>query len=357
MVPLALHLDRVQKGGVRSVPVVEAEIGEGPRAPVVVAAPEQGESRVHVRAAGFVEKMLVSEVGTSVAAGQTLALVYAPEVYRAQEEYLAARRWHEADGGPGPELDPARRRLELLGLTRGDIEAIDQAGTPTRALPLRAPAGGQILRREIALGAHVSPEQMLYEIADLSRVYLVADVLTADLSRVKLGASAPVSFGPAGEVEAVVDLIYPEINAATRTTRVRLRPKTRLAGLRPGLYGELSLPAAHRRGLVVPRDAIIDTGRSVHVFVDQGDGHFMPRPVTIGTAIGDRVEVREGLAKGDLVVSGAAFLLDAESRLSAALTGLDAPPAASSAGAPTRPPAAPAASSAGASSPRPAGSP
>ncbi len=320
LTPITVHLDRAQRMGVRSVPVAESAVDEAVRAPVYVASPEQGESRVHARAAGFLERIAVSEVGAKVSAGQVLASLYAPDILRAQEEYLVARRWGEGDGAKAT-IAAARRRLELLGLSGADIAAIEQRGETVRTVPVRAPAAGVIVRRTAALGAYVTPEMPLYEIVDLRRAYLVADVLTTEAAALQPGTTARVTLGTLGEVNASVDLVYPEVNPEARTTRVRLRVAEPHPALAPGLYGTALFAASHRRALRVPRDAVIDTGTRRYVFVDQGEGSFDPRPVVTGEEHDGMVEIRQGLAAGDRVVATATFLIDAESRLEAAFTG------------------------------------
>lgn len=339
VMPIAVHLDRAQKMGVRVVRAEELDLDESLRAPAFVASPEQGESRVHVRAPGYIERVLVAEIGARVAAGQPLAYLYAPEIYRAQEEFLLARRWrgehgtsiHETSGQGGAAgaglAEAAGRRLELLGLTGRELEALASKGSPSRLVAVRAPASGVITRKEVALGAYVTPEMALYEVVDLSRAYLVADLLAADAPRLKVGDAGVAVFGELGEAPVQVDLLYPEVNSAARTTRVRLRFTGARPALRPGLYGEARFTLGRRRALLVPRDALIDTGTQRYLFEDLGDGKYAPRLVTTGAEHQGRIEIRSGLKAGVSVVSGAAFLIDAESRLQATFSGLLAPSA------------------------------
>jgi Cu(I)/Ag(I) efflux system membrane fusion protein len=335
LMPVAVHLDRAQKMGVRSVPVEEVEIDETIRAPAYIASPEQGESRVHVRAPGYIERIVVTEVGAKVSAGQTLAYLYAPEIYRAQEEFLLAGRWkkiQDISGSSGQSgdhgadraslSDASRKRLELLGLGKRELEELASKGTPLRTVPVRAPASGIVTRKNAALGAYVTPEMPLYEIVDLSRAYLVADLLATETPHLHTGDLGVASFGSLGEVPVKVDLIYPEVNSNARTTRIRLRFTGEHPALRPGLYGEVRFSLGHRKALLAPRDALLDTGLQRYVFEDMGAGKFVPRPVIAGAEQQGRIELRSGVKAGTLVVSGAAFLIDAESRLQAAFSGL-----------------------------------
>lgn len=335
VVPVALHLDRVQRGGVSTTKVVARELASGKKAPAYVAAPEQGQAKVHARAAGFVERVLVGEVGAQVGAGQVMALYYAPDVYRAQEELLAVHRWGDgASGGAHAGMGEAiKRRLELFGMSSADIDALVKQGSPSRLVAIRAPASGTITRKELSLGAYVTPEMTLYEIVDLGRAYVVAEVFGRDAAGIKVGATAEVSLPSLGsEVHrAKVDLVYPDLNVASRTLRVRLRLEDRPKGLRPGVFGEARFGAERRRALLVPRDAVIDTGDEQYAFVDGGDGHFEPRKVRVGAEEGELLEITEGLLEGEPVVSRAAFLIDAESRLLASFVQPKAPASASAA--------------------------
>lgn len=326
VMPIALHLDRVQKLGVRMASVIESETDAALRVPAYVATPEQNQSQVHVRAAGFVEKIAVGQTGVSIAAGQALFYMYSPEIYRAQEELLAIRRFASTDGGAldqGPNIEASRRRLELLGLDRKDLDRILARDQPERATAVRAPAAGFVTRKDVALGAYVTPEMTLYELVDLSRVYVIADVFASDVPRLSPGSAGMVRFTQAGiEVEAKIELIYPEVDPQARTTKVRLSVSNKQHKLRPGMYGEATFQTAPRRSLSIPRDALIDTGSAQYVFIDEGEGHFAPRAVVVGPETVDRVEILEGLRAGERVVASATFLIDSESRLSASLAGV-----------------------------------
>lgn len=335
VMPISVHLDRAQKMGVRSATVEEVTVDDTVRAPSYIASPEQGESRVHVRAPGYIERVVVAEVGTKVSAGQPLAYIYAPEIYRAQEEFLLANRWKRGQDSSGPSLqqdglnpsgpslvDAARKRLELLGMGKRELDELIAKGAPLRTVAVRAPASGIITRKEVALGAYVTPEQPLYEVVDLSKAYLVADLLATEAPKLKNGDSGTAYFGTLGQAQVKVDLIYPEVNSAARTTRVRLRFTGEHPALRPGLFGEVRFSLGQRKVLLAPRDALLDTGTQRYVFEDAGSGKFIPRIVTTGGDYQGRVELRTGVKAGTLVVSGAAFLIDAESRLQASFSGL-----------------------------------
>ncbi len=322
LVPVMLTLDRQQLGGVVSEPVRRESAGEALRVPAVIEAREGGRAEVRVRAPGFVERLAVRETGVAVTAGQVLAWVYSPQVYQAQRELLTARRW-----GAQPEVAvAAREALELLGVDPRDVDALVARGEPLRALPLRAPAAGHVVRTAAVLGQYATPEAALYELADLARVWAVASVWEGDLARVRVGAT--VRFATHGGVarEARVALVEPGVAAETRAARVRLELANPGTALRPGMLGDAWLPAREVAGaLTVPRDAVIDTGTARYVFIHRDGGSFAPRTIRTGALAGERWEVLEGLAEGERVVSRGAFLVDSESRLRAALTGGGSP--------------------------------
>jgi Cu(I)/Ag(I) efflux system membrane fusion protein len=318
LVPITLALDRIQSIGVRTAVAAERELARTLRVTATVSAPEQGVAEVHVRTAGFVEWVSVAQTGIAVRDGQMLAGIYSPELYQAQAEFLTARRWSDGDAGPRAS-DSARVKLGLLGMSDGDINRIIERGEPARAVPVYAPQAGVISKKNVVLGSYVTPETTLYEIEDLSRVYVVSDVFQRDVASLRVGMEGQFATEgqPATVVAAKVDLIYPSLNVETRTTRVRMQIHNGDPRLAPGEYGTVEFALPKRTGLVIPRDAVVDTGVAAYVFVAEGEGRFSPRSVSIGQGLGDEVAIDAGISAGDRVVSGAAFLIDSESRLQA----------------------------------------
>jgi Cu(I)/Ag(I) efflux system membrane fusion protein len=199
-------------------------------------------------------------------------------------------------------------------------------------VPIRAPIGGYVTRYAAVLGQYATPEMTLYELSDLSRVWIVASLYERDLARVRRGMAA--QFAAAGEsappIEARVEIIEPSVGAETRTARVRLSVANPSMRLRPGQYGDVTFALPGTASLVVPRDAVADTGAAQYVFVDSGGGRFEPRRVRTGVLAGEDLEVIDGLREGERVVARGSFMVDSESRLQAALA---ASPVASDAGA------------------------
>lgn len=325
--------------------VESATLGERLRVPGVVSAPETGLSQVRVRAPGFVEQVAVRQTGVRVSAGQPLAFIYSPEIYRAQEEYLAAMGWSVpgATADPGvPDITPAAKRgLELLGLSAKDIEEITQTKKPIRAIAVRAPASGYITRFGAILGSRADPETVLYEIADLSQIWVIASVHERDLKSMKTGmlAQFAASGGPNEPLDGTIDLIEPLLDEATRTTRVRIVVANNDARLKPGQFGQVEFELPASPGLFVPRDAVIRTGEHEYVYVAEGTDRFVPRLVDVGHSRGDKVEILKGLTEGQRVVTRGSFMLDSESRLKASLASAPSPSSGNSEGSPEQGPA------------------
>jgi membrane fusion protein, copper/silver efflux system len=369
VVPVTVTEAAQRSVGLATTVVTEASLGEHLRVPGVIQAPESGVAEVRVRAPGFVEQVAVSQTGVHVQRGQPLAYVYSPDIYRAQEELIAASKWSDSgltglfgaggEGGAGAAepsgkneslVAASRRALELLGLSKGDLDEVLRTGRPQRAVAVRAPRSGYITQFRAVLGSRATPETLLYEIADLSTVWIVASIHERDLSAITVGTEA--RFVLAGTKESAwtgkLALIEPFVDPTTRTTRARLvvpnrapsegktgtPPKASGIGpLRPGQYGEVELDLPTTSGLFVPQEAVVRTGEHAYVFVATGPERFEPHEVKLGLAKDGRVQILEGVRAGDRVVSRGGFVLDAESRLQASLLS-----------APARPTAAPSAS-------------
>jgi membrane fusion protein, copper/silver efflux system len=313
--PITLSLDRIQAIGVRTALVEEGAASSALRVTAVIQPPEQGTAEVHVRTPGFVEAVHVDQTGRQVGAGQAMIALYSPEIFQAQHELVAMRAW---DAAP----NASRTKLELLGMSAAEIDRVIAKREPVRAIAVVAPRGGYVTKKNVVLGSYVTPEMVLYEIQDLSRVYVVADVFLRDLPHVAIGAEA--RFVPTGRPNDArtgkIDLVYPLVSSDSRTRRVRMQvgndPGKPVA---PGEYGFLEITAPSRHAVTIPRDALVDTGASTYVFVVEGEGRFVPRTVVTSGTDGERIVIADGLETGERVVSGATFLIDSESRLSASV--------------------------------------
>jgi multidrug efflux pump subunit AcrA (membrane-fusion protein) len=315
--------ERLQLAGVRTAAVARKPLGGAIKAIGTVTPSERSLAVVSPRFAGWVETLPVTETGRSVRKGQVLATIYSPDVLAAEQELLNAHRFGQSASAANPmpmavDLEPAaRRRLELLGLTKTDIDAVATKGVAPRTVPLRAPRDGQITARRVTQGAYVEPGAPLFEIADLTTVWVVVQVYAADAGRVQEGASAQVTVTgvEGGPRAARVAFIQPTVDATTRTVEVRLELDNPDLRLKPGMYADVSIEGPSTPMLVVPAEAVIDTGVARYVFLARAAGHFEPRLVTVGLRVGDDLAITSGLTEGDQVVTSGSFLLDSESRL------------------------------------------
>jgi Cu(I)/Ag(I) efflux system membrane fusion protein len=256
--------------------------------------------------------------------------VYSPDLLAAQQEYLNAVRWQ---GGEARSADSetltntlaadARRRLELLGISDQDIAAVAKSGKPLRAMSIRSPVAGFVTEKNALQGQFVTPDTTLFTVADLSTVWVVADVYEYEVARVRVGQSAQLKLAAyPGEVfKGRVEFIYPTLDPQTRTLKVRIAFKNPGMKLRPGMYGDVFLDLGASEGVVVPSDAVVNTGDAQYVFVVLGEGRFAPRPVNVGARGDGKVAVLSGVHAGDEVVTTANFLVDSESRMRAAIEG------------------------------------
>jgi membrane fusion protein, copper/silver efflux system len=288
------------------------------RAVATIVPDESRISHVHTRVSGWIEQLDVNTTGEEVRAGQALAHIFSQELQSSQTEYLAARRNTAATGITSSVIASGRTRLGVLGMTPEEIDAIEQAGEPKRLVTVVAPRSGVVVNRGVTVGTSVDPSTTLLTIADLSRVWVLAEVPEASIPAVRVGANAQLDFPASGRppFTARVDFIYPMLTERTRTLRVRLSAANPGGGLRPGLYGAAAFASSGQKVITVPRDAVVDTGLQQHVFVATGD-QFEPRSVMVGVQLADRVEIREGLKEGEQIVAAGVFLLDSESRLRA----------------------------------------
>ncbi len=317
-VAIDVTADTRQTLGVQVQPVTREALTETIQAVATVAPDESRISHVHTRVAGWVEHLDVNTTGETVRAGQPVARVFSQELLSSQTEYLAARQAVAASGISSAVVAGGRTRLSVLGMTPDEITAIEQSGEPRRLVTVVAPRSGVVVTRGITVGTAIDPSTPLLTIADLSSVWVLAEVPEASIPSVRAGTLAMLDFPASGRAPftARVDFLYPTLTERTRTLRVRFSVGNARGTLRPGLYGTAAFTVAGPPAITVPRDAVVDTGRQQHVFVAVGD-RFEPRPVTLGLQLADRVEVVAGLNDGDHIVTAGVFLLDSESRLRA----------------------------------------
>ena len=315
--------------GVRTAPVSYASLAQEIRAVGTVEYDERKLTKVNLRVSGWIEQVFINAIGQSVRAGQPMLTLYSPDLLATQDEYLLALKAQaQLEGSPLAEarqdaaalVASARERLRLWNLNDEQIAAVERRGKAERVLTVYAPSSGIVLKRQALPGNYVEPGTTLYELADLSTVWIHGDIYGSEITAVRLNQSAEVTFEayPGETFRGKVAYIYPYLNEATRTVRVRMEFANPHLKLKPGMYGNVMLHVDAGRRLVVPKEAVLDSGLRQLVFLDLGQGVYQPYPVKLGRRSQDYVEVLEGIKEGDRVVTSANFLLDAESKLASA---------------------------------------
>jgi Cu(I)/Ag(I) efflux system membrane fusion protein len=279
-------------------------------------------SQVALKFDGYIGDLKADYVGTEVTKNQVLFTVYSPELLAAQQEYLETLKRRPTPGDQNGLLGAARQRLALWDMSTQEIKALEQRGEPQDYVPIYAPRSGTLIERHIADGSAAKMGQTLLTIADLSRVWIEAEVFEADLDLVKVGMAASVTlpYLPGLTYSATVEYVYPYLHEQTRTGRIRLSLANQNGELKPGMYAEVSLKVDIGHKLSVPEEAIIVAGDSRVVFVDLGGGRLKPVWIKAGRNAQGFVEVLDGLSLGDVVVTSGNFLIAAETRLK---TGID----------------------------------
>jgi membrane fusion protein, copper/silver efflux system len=274
---------------------------------------------VNARVMGWVEKLYADYQGKPVRKGEPLLALYAPELLSAQEEYLSAKQL-----GDSSLVAAARRRLTLWNIPEDQIELLDRTGTAQRTLLLRAPISGEIAEKRVIDGQAVQAGDNLFLIADRSVLWVDLAVFETDARMLSVGVPVELTVDalPGRTYQGRVTFIHPSLDTTTRTLTARVEIKNRDGRLRPGMYVTARLAPASTQRLTVPLTAVLPTGTRQLVFVNRGDGRFVPRDVKTGARSDSLVEIVSGLKSGDEVVASATYLLDSESNLAAAMQGL-----------------------------------
>jgi Cu(I)/Ag(I) efflux system membrane fusion protein len=340
-VAVAISAERRQLLGVRSEPVKSIRLAHRIRTVGRVAVDERRLHHIHTKYDGYVEHLYVDYTGKLVRRGERLLSIYSPELVATQEEYLLALRAQSnlagsavrsAAQGSVDLREAARQRLLLWDIRPADIEKLEEAGQVARTVDVYAEIGGHVVEKMAYQGMRVTPADTLYDIADLSHLWVLADVYEYTLPSLTLGTEGRIEVAsiPGRHWRGAVTYISPTVEEKTRTIKVRLEVDNTSGTLKPGMYADVFLHVDLGDGLVVPEAAVINAGDRHLVFLDRGEGRFEPREVKLGIKVnGDGVQVLSGLVEGHQVVTSANFLIDSESSLKAALAGMsasDSPP-------------------------------
>lgn len=335
--PLQLSPQRLQSIGVTSGEAEVRELSNEIRAVGNVAIDEQLEAYVQTRFSGWIQKVYANSTYQYVKKGQPLFTIYSPELVTTENEYLLAKKNQDmlqsstvpgVASGANSLLSAARERLKQWNIPAREIEQLESTGEVRHDLEVDSPVSGYITEYNALPNLYVQPATRLYTIADLSTVWVIAEVFQSDLEQIRVGQGATVTCDayPGRTFYGRVDFIYPEVNMNTRTVKVRLMFRNPDMKLTPGMFVNVSLKAPLGRRLAIPVGGVFHTGTRNIVFIDHGNGYLAPQDVTLGPRAGDYYSVLKGLKPGEKIVTSANFLIDSESQLQAALGSFVPPP-------------------------------
>src|SRR6266550_9031155 len=345
LVPIQLSPERLQSIGVRTGRVESRIVEDEIHVTGNVAIDETRLSTVQVRYSGYIQKVFADATYQYLRKGQPLFTIYSPDLVATEREYLVAKQNQQrvaqstipgVTEGAASLLSAASERLKQWGVPPREIARLESTGQVQQELQVDSPVSGYITERNALPNLTVQPETRLYSVADLSTVWIFAEVFQNDLGRIKVGdrATLTVDTYPGRNFEGRVNFIYPQVDMTTRTARVRLIFPNPGLKLTPGMFVNAVLQVRAGTQLVIPASGILQSGTRQVVFVNRGDGYLEPREVELGTRAGEDFVVLKGVKEGEEIVTSANFLIDSESQLQAALGSFaPPPPGAGSAGA------------------------
>jgi RND family efflux transporter MFP subunit len=337
LVPVQLSPERLQSIGVRMGKVERKMVGDEIRAAGNVAVDETKLAYVQVRYSGYIQKVFADATYQYLRKGQPLFTIYSPDLAATEREYLVAKQNQQRIAGstvPGVAesaaslLDAAAERLKQWGVPSREIAQLESSGQVQQELQVDSPVSGYITERNALPNLTVQPDTRLYSVADLSTVWIFAEVFQNDLGRIKVGdrASLTVDTYPGRNFKGRVNFIYPQVDMTTRTARVRMIFANPGLKLTPGMFVNAVLHVRTGTRLVIPASGVLQSGTRQVVFVNRGDGYLEPREVELGARAADDFIVLKGLKEGEEIVTSANFLIDSESQLQAALGSFTPPP-------------------------------
>ena len=328
--------EKQQLIGVQYGTVEYQSISKTLRAVGRVAFDETKITRINPKIEGWIEDVYVDFTGKLVEKGQPLLTIYSPDLVQTQQEYLLAIKGRKQLGeSPFGEavnfsdslIESARRRLELWDITDAQIKELEKRGTPSKTMTLYAPASGFVTTRNAFPKQRVMPDTELYSLANLSNVWVVADIYEFEAADIRWGQPATVTLSsyPGREFSGKITYIYPQVESSTRTLKVRIELANKGFLLKPDMYADVVLNMSYGKRLVVPQEAVMDSGSEQLVYVSLHDGYFEPRKVQLGQKVDNKYMVLAGLNDGERVVTSGNFLVDSESRLKSASSGMGMP--------------------------------
>jgi RND family efflux transporter MFP subunit len=321
--------DKQQLIGVRTAAVKRETLVRDVRTTGQVTADETKIAHVHVKISGFIDTVFIDYIGQLVKKGQPLFTLYSPDLVSTQEEYLIAKRGEKTLGtspfaevaqGSQSLLRSTRERLKLWDVSDAQIEKLDETGEVSRTLTFYSPITGFVIDRKAFPQTSVTPDTELYTVSDFSTVWVNADIFEYEVPFVKVRqhAEMQLSYYPGKTWNGRVSFIYPTVDPTTRTVKVRLEFPNPGFDLKPQMFADVDLKVIYGNQIVVPQEAVLDSGKEQTVFIAHDGGYFEPRKITTGAKLDGKVVVLSGLKTGELVVSSGNFLVDSESRLKSA---------------------------------------
>jgi RND family efflux transporter MFP subunit len=337
LVPVQISAQRLQSIGVKTGEVETKLVEDEIRTTGTVAIDETKLAYVQVRYSGFIEKVFVDATYQYIRKGQPLFTIYSPDLVATEREYLVAKQNQNQVAQstvPGVAssaaslLEATSERLKQWGVPQQEIARLESTGQVQQELEFDSPVSGYITERNALPSVAVQPEMRLFTVADLSGVWVQAQVFQSDLGRIKVGdpATLTVSTFPGRTFRGRVDFIYPQVDTDTRTAKVRIVSSNSDLQLKPGMFVNIALKVPMGRQLVIPASGVLQSGTRQIAFVERSDGYLDPREVVLGARIGDDFVVAKGLKAGERIVTSANFLIDSESQLQAALGSFVPPP-------------------------------
>jgi membrane fusion protein, copper/silver efflux system len=290
--------------------------------------------RIHPKIEGWVENVFVNFTGMPVKKGQPLLSIYSPDLVSTQQEFLISLKAKKTLGKSDfPEVansanslyEASRKRLQLWDIPDSEINRIERSGETVKALTLYAPSGGYVLTKNVFQRQKITPDTELYSIADLSKVWVIADVYEYEMKEIRTGMTATMNLAyyPGETFTGKITYIYPQLDPQTRTLKARIEFPNPGLKLKPDMYADVNLQIVYPRQISVPEEAVLDSGEEQIIFVSHGNGHFEPRRVLLGAKVDNRYIVLSGLQAGEKIVVSGNFMIDSESRLKSSMGGMN----------------------------------
>lgn len=327
--------DEDQKAiGVETVEVKRQEIRKEISAPGKIAEPETGIATISARIGGRIDKLLINVTGETVSRGQAVAQIYSPEVFTAGEEYrlaldnrqrLSASKESAAINDANELVRASRRRLELWGLTARQIDEIGGGADKAIQITTYSVVSGVITKRNVAEGQYVKEGDVLFELADLSTVWVQADIFESDIPLIRTGQKVKITATtiPNGSILGTVNFLQPSVDPQSRTLTARIQVPNPQMRLRPGMFVQVAMDTpVGNEAIAVPRSAVLNTGREKVVYVAKGGGVFEKRSIEAEATAEDYYAATKGIQPGERVVTHGNFLIDSQTRLTGTITGM-----------------------------------